>query len=161
MNFLDAVLALKEGRCAGIKSITAEYIYSDSGGYLRFDPTGEIRGPSRLSTLLADDWQLVNEKPVYREETITRWAIADDGGNIGQTYRTEAAANEALTDYLKNAKYADRQVIKLTGVQKIEVKPKVLHREEIEVSLVKLMTIAKNDSLRINHNAKIFAEWES
>jgi len=69
MNFTDAVRELAEGRCEGISCFDTFALNKDMQWYLREGYEFGCK-PSKLSleTILRDDWQLVNPKPVMEEK---------------------------------------------------------------------------------------------
>ena len=66
MNFLQAVQALKEGKCGGIKLNSTFF----NGDEFRVD----------LIELFSNNWELVNEVKQYEEVEVVRWLSYD--GNL-------------------------------------------------------------------------------
>lgn len=113
MNFIEAVTALKEGRC--------EFIQRESLGIeIGTDKLDQIDTRLYLDSILAQDWKLVNPKPIYEEVEVERylWVNGDKEG----IYKDLPFLPPAC------------EIIKLTGTVKREVKPKV--KKLVEVGFI-------------------------
>lgn len=116
MNFLEAVRALKEGKCEGIRRIS----WQDNVGYIYLYGSNKLftthgnyfsENVQIASNIIAEDWELVNSVKRYEEVEVVMYMSKKD----------EAVIVKDVPTYSQNW-------IKLTGVIKQEIKPKVKHR---------------------------------
>lgn len=131
MNFIEAVAALNEGRCIGIKrAVDSRFIlFRDN---LFYDISISV------NDLLAEDWELVEPVKQYEEVKVERLLVIFPNGS------------EIIIDKKLKSQYPDAcMFVELTGTTKVEVKPKVKHREELMI----------ND-FKYPENARFFTEWE-
>lgn len=137
MNFIEAVKALKEDRCKSIRRQGCIYeIVKDKFGIL-IDSRDLSEVTFNCINILAEDWELVNPKPVYEEVEVVRYLNTI-------TQRVVSSVSEFLDR-------SNSDWVKLTGTIKREAKPKVKHREEI---------IKSFSEFEYPFNTKFFAEWE-
>lgn len=77
MNFLDAVRALNEGRCEGIKR--PNHINYVTLNYETLEYANGLFKPF-TSECLAEDWELVNEVKQYEVVEVERWLYVNSNG---------------------------------------------------------------------------------
>lgn len=130
MNFLDAVQALKDGKCKSIERDGVMPLNLSVSGYIM-----NCIGLFVLNTehILADDWQLVNPVIKYEEVEVVKYMVKGEMGDFFYDCKPEYPC------------------IKLTGTIKKEIKQKVKHRKEIVV-------IPVNQDIPLS--ARFYAEWE-
>jgi hypothetical protein len=135
MNFLEAVKALKEGKCEGI---TCSSSNSDKPIVRKLELNNKFIAPpiDSVGLFLSEDWQLVNEVKQNEEvEVVGYYHVAS-----GDVSRSPWGKGE--------------EQIKLTGTMKREIKPKVKHR-------VLIGCLGQSNSFKgAPLNADLFAEWE-
>lgn len=141
MNFIEAVRELKEGRCTHIKhkrfgNIHGIYEGRETCFCLVWSDGGKLFNNATL--MLSEDWELVNPKPQFEEVEIVKW-YCNICGKI------------CLSDDI----HCGKPIVKLTGIFKNEIKPKVKHR--IKLTHAKHF-IALGSAVPLQ--ADIFAEWE-
>jgi len=143
MNFVDAVRELKEERCEGIKR-KISIVTLHEGVLCQHGVPVFVDGES----IIAEDWELVNPKPQFEEIEVVRWCWNNGEREI---YSEEKPCLPPL----------DYKLIKLTGKRKVEVKPKVKHREELKELLQAGMYAPKlAPFVYKGRNVQLFAEWE-
>jgi hypothetical protein len=141
MNFLEAVQALANGECEGIKRV-GTFFSLHLEDHLLKDNDGDIFQPY-LDSILPSDWELVNPKPQYEEVEVVRWL--------------DIRTNITHTMGIDDEKNLDPQIwVKLTGTYKREIPRNVKRREEI----TGVGTLHRLDGSRIPKSAKIYAEWK-
>lgn len=138
MNFIEAVTALKEGRCERIKSgLMTVGLTIIENGCLAFKSTDAFNCNVNL---LLSDWELVNPIAQYEEVKIVRWLVPETNTLF----------------YNGEPRECDKEkFVKLTGTIKREVKPKVKRREQIGFT----GPVTFNATTKIPHDANFFAEW--
>lgn len=148
MNFLEAVQALKDGQCEGVSINKASFCkYSlTRQGWLGMD--GEFGMQRSLDDYLADDWQLVNPRPLTETKEVKRWLHVQNGLEIGHTDNQTVAQ-----EWNDNPNYG-YAVVELIGTYEAPVKPKVKRREELPRGNWPLVYSEMSEDTRI------FAEWE-
>jgi hypothetical protein len=155
MNFTEAVQALNDGRCEGIKKegwLPDNYLVVDGDGCFLTFPNGTYI--PFVCDFLADDWQLVNERPQMEEVEVVRWEC----DSCGATYVD--VPPPAICDILgcNNNTY-----IKLTGKRLVPVKPKVKRREKLcdgnSSNFLTLSGFSKIISLSDGKDVEVFIEW--
>lgn len=153
MNFLEAVTALKNGECKGIKpDYDGAATYVTRGDYLSL---GDGSGMRRSVEDLLGDWQLVNPKPQTETREIIGYSVVFDSGE-SMVFGLKSCAEIEAERYEKQ--FGHFQIIPLTGTVELPVKPKVKHREDIsEVVGCGHFTV---NGVLIPKHAKTFAEWE-
>src|SRR5512135_2316022 len=129
MNFIEAVEALKEGRCEAIKPFAKNF---GNPYHLKLDETGALiyphypKGTKLHVNSICGDWELVNPKPQYEEVEIKRWEIFDkDGEHLTYSHISYKDACDHIA--VSNGGY----VVELTGIMRREIKPKLKCRELI------------------------------
>lgn len=147
MNFVDAVAALKNGECEGIR---AEGWNSDNVLVIR---AGELKLRQGLHYIpyaidFSKDFQLVNPKPLTEKREVKRW-ICLECETAFEAHSPTVKAGECCTG---------KRLVELTGTYDAPVKPKVKRREEISASY------DGNANFYLSRNgipkgAKIYAEW--
>lgn len=159
MNFIEAVTELKGGRCEGIKRenwrIDKVLILSPHfGGELRFEAVAFI---NIANDILADDWQLVNPRPLTEEVEVVRWEcihchhIVQDAGDCDPP-----DGNYCCQHHVGH--------IKLTGTYTRTIPVKTKRREyvgEAENVLEAECDEAMRGNYGMSADAKIYAEWQS
>lgn len=131
LNFLEALIELKEGRCDEIQHKSKDYFVVRSYEAFTIIPS--------LDILKSTDWELVNTKPQFKEVEVVVYIHKTTG---------------KLTQNLPFGEHDsfEENWIKLTGRIKSEVKPKIKHREEIELYGSPIPNALPKD-------CKFFAEW--
>ena len=149
MRFEEAVRELSEGHCKGIKRSDISTLCLKDNGRLIFKDTVDNEYDSYSCHILADDWELVDPIPQYEEVPIVRYLwINRCTGAEGLTTKEGLMPSQC-------------DVVKLHGTQKVEVKPKVFHREEVNDIY---QSVGSNQTLYAPfiYNGKkvqLFAEW--
>lgn len=151
MNIIEAVQALKDGLCDGIKRESwSGTILSLSSGIIRQYNGNDTDNIRRAENLIGDDWQLVNPKPQTETVEVKRWAKLDKNGNYhGGTF--DKAQAERWSDSSKNS-----FIVELTGTYEKPVKPKVKHREQV---FGFEGHFAGGSTFKFSGKYNIFAEW--
>jgi len=130
MEFSEALSELAGGRCEGIKLNAAfKIVFTIEGEDLEPQPS--------INAMLRDDWELVNPKPMYELVEIVKYY---------------SPSYDAC--YSDKAIVLPNDAIKLTGTQKVEIKPKVKIRKEIGYARHFI-----GNTTGIPDDAQIFAEW--
>lgn len=152
LTFIEAVEALKEGRCEGIKRpqmdvkiVCVPIKYGENAG--------NILAWAGYDTLFMDidfysatDWILVDPTPQFEEVEVVRWLTLLPK-NDTYTSKTEAEAQVL-------AERHGGVVVKVVGTYCREIPTKVKRREEIHRDCCSI------NSKNIPFGAKFYAEWE-
>lgn len=148
MNFLEAVQALANGECEGIRRLGGYATITLSEGCLQ-DCYKDARN------ILANDFILVNPIPKTENREVKRWMIRESDGNItGIPFATYKQAE----NYCENCKIENANIIELTGFVEVPIPRKVKRRMDIsEVVGCGHFTV---NGVLIPKDAKTFAEWE-
>ena len=148
MDFIEAVKALKDGRCtlARLRSVCIGF----KGDILRcyHSPSDFPEHPSSTFNFHADDytgddWQLVNPKPQTETVTVKRWAEMYPDGTMRRYFPSQPDS-----DYYDPSNI----IVELTGTYEAPVKPKTKRREERGHGM------PRPDHVPMD--AKMFYEWE-
>ena len=131
MNFLDAVKALQEGRCEGVKRKGWGFVYDSYADGINFN-----HDKIAFEHFLAEDWQLVNEVKQYEEVEV----VAYYDPELEIFYKEDVRPQRPC-------------IIELKGTIKREIKPKVKHREEVHCRHY-------TSYADVPFRAKFYAEWE-
>ena len=143
MNFIDAVKALANGKCEGIKRDCAVYKL-DQNCVLRCEQKGNDVGICISSdSILAENWQLVGEVKQYEEVKIKAKCEVSPNGTIILV----VPESEQIAVYPGNV------LIELTGTMKREIKLKVKRKEYLGKAL-------HVGGYTIPESADMYAEWE-
>lgn len=147
MNFLEAVQALQEGLCKSISPGRGiMYVLNSENKIVHeLDNAGIKLSPE----LLLSSWRLVDPIQQYKEVKVVAYL--------------NNKTNEVITDLRPSRPVPDPKVwTKLTGIQKVEVKPKVKKRVELKTegfisSFVQYKSII--NPIIPNSCVELFAEW--
>ena len=120
MNFIEAVRALKEGKCKSI---------SCWGPIVTIDLTDLRTKGLSVESILSEQWTLVNPVKQYEEVEVVRYMWKDHNGK------------EKISEVVPFLHPGDYEIIALKGTMKREIKPKVKHREDITD---KVMSVGKH-----------------
>lgn len=149
MNFTDAVRELAEGRC---EKIEKDGIFANLYmGYLQFKCSsgGELNPHYffRPEFYLADDWELVGEKPQMEEVPVVRWL-----------HRVEdRLMPEGFTPKDKQG------FVKLAGIDQRPIPRKVKRREEItplSITHNEVVCCKISGAKGMDSSMKFYREWE-
>jgi hypothetical protein len=151
MNFIEAITALKDGLCEGVRRSGKTRMLK---GNLHWDETGNddewdctIPG---IESIIADDWELINPKPQMETITIKQWAkfSVKTGGLlcIGDEDNKPQSADSA-----------NFPVVEGTFTYERPVKAKVKRREVVGTFQGYGGHAMRSD---IPKNAKLIAEWQ-
>lgn len=144
MNFLEAVKTLQKGQCDSIRIKDGVKFFLLPDGFLDSeDSRGESRGPSSVEAILGE-WELVNYKPKYTTETVTRYDVYDSDGDFIDSSKDKKFLESTY-------KYPNYEIITLTGTRQVVEKQTVIKREEVNVPL---------RGQAFPRNTKFYAEWE-
>jgi len=143
MNFLDAVQALKDGKCNEIINGSG-YTVIKKGTLLFVKESSSMFKPN-ISAIFCD-WQLVDPIPQTETVEVKRWGIIAPSGFCEGTNSSYDIAVEKATDY--GPGYS---VIELTGTFTRPVPAKVKRREVFNNAYVEgcgVLRVEKEDQAR-------------
>jgi hypothetical protein len=141
MDFLEAVKALKNRECEGIRpGLNALYIKLHDG-ILRW--TGRGGSEIRADQFTSDQWVLVNPKPRTKEREVERWLC-------NQCQFITLLSHQICPQCLSNT-----PPVKLTGTYEVEIPRKVKKRVELKGFVGQSI-----DGTIVPLDANVFAEWE-
>lgn len=160
MNFIEAVTALKEGRCEGIKRTGwyTPHLQIDNSAATSFRWADGGRNAFSLCDYLADDWQLVNERPQVEEV---------EAAPLFRVINPVSGKNYSLEHTLKRGEEVAKRhgfvCVPLTGTYTRPIPPKKKRRELVgtaESTLSSHYYDFMRDTNKMPSGAKIFAEWQ-
>jgi hypothetical protein len=154
MNFIEAVRALSNGECAGIRHLNWTQAYMPQ--YLIIDNLSPWKWFAwagnhpflgfSLSQMLSDDWELVNPTPETEEVEVKRWLCS-----CGNCY-----GHKVNAQMCKLGIECDGEVVELVGHYTRPVKRKVKFREEV----TDFDEFGLKWNCRHSLGIKFFVEWE-
>lgn len=156
MNFTDAVRELAEGRCEGIKrnEYAANHRYPGQVFVPSSSSSFQMCNKEDIADILADDWQLVNPKPVMEEVEITAYLTTFDSGDT----------DPILSDHVPVFPFSKGHATQShTFKYSRPVAKKVKRRELVGAAASVLVDTAcfnMESGTGMPDDAKIFAEWE-
>lgn len=145
MKFIEAIRELKDGRCEGIRWEGDTHFIILKEGILEWEDGVDLF-PS-ISAFLSEDCELVNPKPEYEIKNEERWVYTNHSGKE-QIVRNEPFLPPDL-----------EPAVKIILPVKVEIKPKVKHREEVK-QLDCLFNPISSPFVYQGKLVKLFAEWE-
>ena len=164
MNFLEAVKALNNGECEGIRHLnwtqkmTPQFLCKGKDGCFAWSGGFPFEG-FLVSQCTTDDWELVAPVPQTEDVEIKRWAIYSENGDFKVSMRHDVKPDQTYID----DNWPGCHLVELSGMLPVEVKPKVKHREIIHYELGGEF-VADNNRWRpisdLPKTAMKYAEWE-
>jgi hypothetical protein len=156
MNFLDAVQALKDGKCGRIRPATysiCEYEINKDGDLVLYNSCN--KGIIRQAIDFLNDWQLINPTPQTETVEVKAFGVYREDGYCNGKFDTMKEAESA-----GNSFNYPRQIVELTGTYLRSVKPKVKRREEIQLIDGRYQLMNSREYRSVIPGSKFFREWE-
>lgn len=151
MNFIEAVQALKDGRCEGIlhtdwSQHKPQYLVHRADTLTWNNGSSVPAYTILISQFASQNWQLVNPRPLTETKEVIGWRRRDREGNLLEyTEKVEVVNGWERQSYFYEVVH---------GTYTVEVKQKVKRREELP-----RMSMAK-EYLSMSPDTRFYAEWQ-
>lgn len=153
MNYVEALKALKSGKCEKIRIDSSEYMLSKNGSIVWCsDPTELIN--KRINDLISDNWELVDPVIEYEEKEVTSYAVYDGVSFCSIFYHKSMAKKYVDSQDLNNP-----SIVELKGAIKVPIKEKTKHKIDISSMFAEYECVCYIDRI-LPKEAKYYAEWE-